>query len=60
MGTAGFVAAAWGFVALRVVHSLIHVTYNRVLHRFVAWVLGAAWLFAMWGAFVFELLTHRA
>lgn len=60
MGTADFVAAAWGFVALRVVHSLIHLTYNRVLHRFAAWMLGAAWLFAMWGAFVFELLTQRA
>ena len=59
MGTAGFVAAAWGFVALRVVHSLIHVTYNRVFHRFIAWMLGAAWLFAMWGPFVFELLTQR-
>jgi len=42
------------------VHSLIHVTYNRVFHRFIAWMLGAAWLFAMWGAFVFALLTQRA
>lgn len=60
MGTAGYVTAAWVFVALRAAHSLIHVTYNRVFHRFVAWMLGAAWLFAMWGSFVFELVTHRA
>jgi hypothetical protein len=59
MDTAGYVTAAWVFVALRAAHSLIHVTYNRVFHRFVAWMLGAAWLFAMWGSFVFELVTHR-
>lgn len=45
-------------VALRAAHSLIHVTYNRVLHRFVAWMLGAAWLFGMWVCFVFELATR--
>ncbi|OYW24166.1 MAG: hypothetical protein B7Z49_03305 [Hydrogenophilales bacterium 12-63-5] len=60
MSTAGYVTAAWVFVALRAAHSLIHVTYNRVFHRFVAWMLGAAWLFAMWGSFVFELVTYRA
>lgn len=60
MGTAGYVTAAWIFVALRAAHSLIHVTYNRVFHRFVAWMSGAAWLFAMWGRFVFDLVTHRA
>jgi hypothetical protein len=60
MGTEGYVTAAWVFVVLRAAHSLIHVTYNRVFHRFIAWMLGAAWLFAMWGSFVFELVTHRA
>lgn len=27
------VALAWSYVTLRAVHSLIHVTYNRVTHR---------------------------
>ncbi len=27
---------AWTYVGLRAVHSLIHVTYNRVMHRFAA------------------------
>lgn len=58
LGTPGHVAAAWVFVALRAAHSLIHVTYNRVLQRFVAWMLGAAWLFGMWVCFVFELATR--
>ncbi|MFN3751480.1 MAG: MAPEG family protein [Thiobacillus sp.] len=55
LSTPGYSAAAWGFVVLRAVHSLIHVTYNRVIHRFIAWMLGAAWLFGMWGAFAFRL-----
>nr|WP_243760509.1 MAPEG family protein [Aestuariicella hydrocarbonica] len=32
---------AWAFVILRVIHSLVHCTYNRVLHRFLAY-LGAS------------------
>src|SRR5262249_20401487 len=32
----GYLALAWGFVALRAVHSAVHVTYNRVMHRFAA------------------------
>lgn len=38
---------AWGFVVLRVIHSLIHVSYNRVMHRFVAYVLGALLLWVL-------------
>lgn len=34
------VALAWGFVGLRVVHSVIHLTYNNVLHRLAAFALG--------------------
>ena len=40
---------AWGFVASRAVHSLIHCTYNRVMHRFQAYALGGFVLFALWG-----------
>lgn len=29
---------AWAFVALRAIHSVVHCTYNRVLHRFVAYL----------------------
>ena len=34
------VAWAWIFVGLRIVHSLIHLTYNNVLHRLGAFALG--------------------
>ena len=54
--TPGFVTAAWGYVALRALHSLIHVTYNRVVHRFLAYVASTVLLFGMWIAFVATLL----
>jgi hypothetical protein len=39
---------AWIFVAFRVLHSLIHCTYNRVMHRFAAYLVSACTLWAMW------------
>lgn len=44
-------AAAWLFVATRVVHSLIQCSYNRVMHRFAAFVAGYLLLLAMWLGF---------
>lgn len=40
---------AWAYVALRAIHSLIHMTYNNVMHRLVAYaasngVLGVFWV----------------
>src|SRR6476659_2150241 len=32
------VGLAWLFVALRIAHSAIHVSYNRVMHRFMSYV----------------------
>jgi hypothetical protein len=46
--TPGFVAAAWAYVALRSLHSLIHVTYNRVMHRFTVYVASTVLIFGMW------------
>ena len=50
--TRAFVAAAWAYVCLRVLHSVVHVTYNRVVHRFLAYVASTLLLFGMWIAFV--------
>ena len=50
------IALAWGYVALRVVHSLIHITYNHVLHRFLAFASRNVALLVIWvlvGAAVF-------
>jgi hypothetical protein len=48
-------ALAWVFVAMRVVHSFIHTTYNKVMHRFMAFLAGTLCLFAMWIVFAFSL-----
>lgn len=42
-----YVLAAWWFFAFRVIHSLIHCTYNKVVHRFYAYMLAALALWAM-------------
>jgi hypothetical protein len=39
---------AWSYVALRIIHSLIHLTYNRVVHRLFAFALSNAALVALW------------
>ncbi len=41
-------ALAWAFVALRALHSVIHIGYNRVVHRFSAYAASTLCLFAMW------------
>lgn len=46
---------AWIFVALRIVHSLIHVTYNRIIHRFSVYALSSFVLLAMWVVFAVQL-----
>ena len=53
--TPGFVAAAWAYVGLRALHSLIHVTYNRVVHRFLVYVASTLLLFGMWIAFFIRI-----
>lgn len=43
--TLGF---AWIYVVSRALHSLIHLTYNRVTHRLAAFVFGILMLIALW------------
>jgi hypothetical protein len=45
----------WAYVATRVVHSAIHCTTNRVMHRFQAFVASHAVLFAIWLVIAWEL-----
>jgi len=51
-----YVVQAWVFVALRAAHSLIHCTYNRILHRFVAYATGTILLGAIWIRLALQLL----
>ena len=50
-------ALAWAFVALRALHSLIHCSYNRVMHRFAVYVAGGAVLWLLWGWLAWGLLA---
>ena len=49
-------ALAWTFVALRVLHSWIHCSYNKVMHRFQAYVAGGVALWALWIVLAIGLL----
>jgi hypothetical protein len=42
------IMVAWAYVALRVVHSFVHLTYNRVLHRLFAFTLSNVALVSLW------------
>jgi hypothetical protein len=42
------IALAWAFVVLRVAHSLIHLSYNRVIHRLAAFTASNVALVVLW------------
>lgn len=42
-----YVNCAWAFLALRTLHSVIHCSYNRVAHRFAAYMLSGIALWIM-------------
>jgi hypothetical protein len=41
-------AVAWLYVALRIVHSVIHLSYNHVLHRLAAFATSNVVLLVLW------------
>jgi hypothetical protein len=53
--TAWTLGLAWLFVALRVAHSVIQCTYNKVFHRFYFYVSGGAVLWILWGVLALGL-----
>ena len=42
------VQLAWVYVTLRAVHSLVHCSYNRVIHRFAAYAASSIVLLLIW------------
>jgi len=42
------VIAAWAFVCLRIIHTLVHVMYNNVLHRLAVFFLAYVAVGVMW------------
>lgn len=52
-----FMVLACAFVALRVVHSMIHCSYNNVMHRLYAFASSSFVLWAMWVLFAYKLIS---
>lgn len=46
--TATLVGLAWAYVGFRIVHSLVHISYNHVLHRLAAFLGSVIVVIAMW------------
>jgi len=42
------VTVAWSYVALRVLHSAIHLSYNAVIHRLIAFAASNLTLIVLW------------
>jgi hypothetical protein len=53
-----YVALAWTYVATRGVHTWIHCSYNRVIHRFLAFVASLLLLWTLWALLAFDLLLR--
>jgi len=51
-------ALAWLFVLLRVVHSAIHCGYNKVMHRFQAYLAGGVVLWVLWAWLGYQLFLR--
>jgi len=51
-------ALAWLFVLLRVVHSAIHCGYNKVMHRFQAYLAGGVVLWLLWAWLGYQLFLR--
>ena len=50
---------AWIFVLSRAIHSWIHLTYNNVIHRMQAFMVGNATVVLMWLVLVIKYSSHH-
>lgn len=58
LATDATLALAWLFVLLRVVHSAIQCTYNKVMHRFQAYLAGSVVLWVLWAWLAYLLFLR--
>ncbi len=49
------VSGLWSYVGLRLLHTLIHCSYNKVMHRLAAFLSSFALLAGLWVAFFLTL-----
>tara|TARA_B100001248_G_scaffold262707_1_gene261266 strand:- start:11887 stop:12327 length:441 start_codon:yes stop_codon:yes gene_type:complete len=43
-----FLQLAWAYVAMRLLHSIIHLSYNHVMHRLIPFALSTLILLVLW------------
>jgi len=48
---------AWLFVLARVAHTIIHLTYNNVLHRMIIYLTGCVLIIGLWVYLVFNAVV---
>lgn len=47
---------AWIYFFLRICHAFIHVTYNKIIHRFYVYFVSCLVLYSMWILFFWEVI----
>lgn len=52
---ATLITMAWVFVGLRIVHTLVHVLYNNVIHRLIVFFTGVVTVGAIWVKLVSDI-----
>ncbi len=52
------VQLSWGFVVFRMVHSVIHCSYNNVTHRFITYATSCLFLMFIWIRLASFILMH--
>jgi len=52
------VGLSWIYVGLRAAHAFIHTGYNRVTHRFVAFILSSIALLGIWVRLAWYIVGH--
>ncbi len=55
---AWLIALSWAYVLLRTAHSIIHCTYNNVMHRFTVYAASCIVLFLMWVQLAWYVLNN--
>lgn len=58
--TALALGLAWTYVLLRVLHSVVHVTYNRVIHRLALFAVSNFVLMGLWAVFAVGVWAKAA
>lgn len=56
--TPAMLMTAWVYVGLRVLHSLIHLTYNHVIQRMLVFAASNVVLVALWMLAGFKIFAH--